>query len=76
LARAPAELRYREVGPPLGRMGALERHASTINLSTRAGGPNVPATTEHVGSALRMRQVHRSSRSPAAFRTSHLSART
>ena len=38
--------------------------------------PDMSATTKHVRSALRTRDVDRSSRSLAASRTSHLSART
>jgi hypothetical protein len=67
----------REAGPRLGPQGALERRASTIKRHYR---PNVlpdrSATAKHVRSALRMRDVDRSSRWSAASRTSHPLART
>ena len=67
-ARVPADLCCRELGPRLGPQGALAH--------CKPGLPDLSATTKHVRSALRTRDVDRTSRSLAASRTSHLSART
>jgi hypothetical protein len=65
------ELRGREVGPRLGPQGALQRRASTLKGHYGPEGlPDMSVTTKHVRSALRTRDVDRSSRSLAASRTS------
>ena len=55
----------------------LQRRSSTITRHYGPEGlPDMSATTRHVRSALRMRDVDRSSRSSAASQTSHPLART
>jgi hypothetical protein len=78
-ARVPAEWCCREVGPRLGPQGPLApaRRASTIKRHYRPKGlPDMSVTTRHVRSALRTRDVDRSSRALAASWTIHLSTST
>jgi hypothetical protein len=76
-ARVPAELCCRDVGPRLGPQGALERRASTIKRHYRPNVlPDMSATAKHVRSALRMRDVDRTSRMLGGFPDQSLSART
>jgi hypothetical protein len=66
----------REVEPRLGPQGRPGTTRIDDQPQCTRRRTQRPATTEHVGSALRMREVPRSSQSLAIFRTSHLSART